>query len=398
MKILHVVPTYLPAWRYGGPIRSVHGLCKALVNLGHEVHVYTTNINGNQLLNVPLALPIKVDGVWVTYFPVFKPLRRIYYSPLMKKKLQKNISSFDFVHLHSIFLWPTYMAAKIAFLAAKPYAISPRGMLVKDLFKRKNFIIKNIWLLFFERINLVRASFIHVTTALEKHEVLKFRIPIKAYVLSPNGVDDFESEPIDKGLVGKNPRNLNFDNPKSFSPYILFVGRLSWKKGIDRLIQAFSFVDQNINLVIAGNDEENYSAYLYSIAVKYKLQDRVFFIGEIRGKQKSNFYKFAKILVLPSYSENFGNVLLEALYMGCPVAATKDVGLHDELVTNGVAISLPDEIEAMGTCLRESMVDNILLKKIGEKGRSLVLKKYSWGELAVKVELAYSNYMHVDQS
>ena len=71
MKILHVVPTYLPAWRYGGPIRSVHGLCKALVNLGHEVHVYTTNIDGNQLLNVPLALPVKVDGVWVTYFPVF---------------------------------------------------------------------------------------------------------------------------------------------------------------------------------------------------------------------------------------------------------------------------------------------------------------------------------------
>ena len=178
----------------------------------------------------------------------------------------------------------------------------------------------------------------------------------------------------------------------------MFVGRLSWKKGIDRLIQAFSLVDHNINLVIAGNDEENYSVYLYSIAVKYKLQDRVFFIGEILGKQKSNFYKFAKILVLPSYSENFGNVLLEALYMGCPVAATKDVGLHDELVTNGVAISLPDEIEAMGTCLQESMVDNILLKKIGEKGRSLVLKKYSWGELAVKVELAYSNYMHVDQS
>ena len=57
MRLLHVVPTYLPAWRHGGPILAVHGLCRALVERGHEVTVLTTDVHGEGRLDVPLAQP-----------------------------------------------------------------------------------------------------------------------------------------------------------------------------------------------------------------------------------------------------------------------------------------------------------------------------------------------------
>ena len=69
LKLLHVVPTYLPATRYGGPIYSVHGLCKALAVRGHEVHVFTTNVDGPGDSAVPLGRPVDLDGVKVWYFP-----------------------------------------------------------------------------------------------------------------------------------------------------------------------------------------------------------------------------------------------------------------------------------------------------------------------------------------
>ena len=64
MRLLHVVPSYYPATRYGGPIRSVHGLCTALVKQGHEVHVFTTNVDGDS--DVPMECPVDLDGVKVS--------------------------------------------------------------------------------------------------------------------------------------------------------------------------------------------------------------------------------------------------------------------------------------------------------------------------------------------
>src|SRR5262249_2892122 len=68
MRILHVVPTYLPAVRYGGPIFAVHGLCRALARRGHHVEVFTTNVDGSGASPVPLGEPVDLDGVQIRYF------------------------------------------------------------------------------------------------------------------------------------------------------------------------------------------------------------------------------------------------------------------------------------------------------------------------------------------
>src|SRR5579859_5635211 len=99
LRILHVVPTYYPAVRYGGPIRSVHGLAAALVRRGHEVHVYTTSVDGDKDLDVPLGEPVNLDGVAVHYFRV-PGLRRLCWCPSLGRRLRASVASFDVVHLH----------------------------------------------------------------------------------------------------------------------------------------------------------------------------------------------------------------------------------------------------------------------------------------------------------
>jgi len=145
LKILHVVPSYLPATRYGGPIRSVHGLARAQAARGHDVKVFTTNVDGPTVSPVSVGVPVDISGVEVWYFPTSVG-RRLYRSPAMAAALYHGGMSFDIVHLHSVFLWPTMMAARWATSTATPYVLTPRGMLVADLIARKSRWLKRTWI------------------------------------------------------------------------------------------------------------------------------------------------------------------------------------------------------------------------------------------------------------
>src|SRR5580658_2462704 len=98
MRILHVVPSYLPAVRYGGPIYSVHALCRALAGRGHDVRVYTTNVDGSGVSDVPLSQPVTIDRVKVSYFACGLG-RRLYRSPEMGRVLETEVPTFDVLHL-----------------------------------------------------------------------------------------------------------------------------------------------------------------------------------------------------------------------------------------------------------------------------------------------------------
>src|SRR5271168_5321736 len=102
LRLLQVIPSYYPAVRYGGPIRSVHALGAALVRRGHQVSVYTTNIDGDGDLDVPLGTPVDMDGVLVHYFPV-GAIRRLCWSPALARQLRRTVADYDLVHLHSVF-------------------------------------------------------------------------------------------------------------------------------------------------------------------------------------------------------------------------------------------------------------------------------------------------------
>lgn len=385
MRILHVVPSYIPAWRYGGPIKSVHGLCRGLVDLGHDVHVFTTNVDGPGDSNVPLGAPVDIDGVKVWYFPSQR-LRRLYWSPRMAKALEEQTGSFDLLHLHSIYLWPTWAAARAARRAGIPYLVSPRGMLVKEMVKRKNRWLKTVWLTFIERCNLERSAGVHVTSRLEAEDALQFGYLFPTIVTIPNGIDlpeeagtEMISSAIQQLLTGLNS-------------YILYIGRINWKKGLDRLIPALIHLPGN-HLVIAGNDEENYRPALEALAEAHGVLDRITFTGLVQDVDKAALLQNATVLVLPSYSENFGNVVLEAMAAACPVAVTPEVGAADIVQQYGAGLVIDGDPAILGNGLRDMLEIPEELARMGQRGRRAAKYNFTWGAVAKQIEQVYTQIL-----
>ena len=123
-------------------------------------------------------------------------------------------------------------------------------------------------------------------------------------------------------------------------PLILFLGRISWKKGLDRLLSAFALTHHG-KLAIVGPDDEKLAPQLAKIARELHIADRVRFLPRtVLGDEKEYLYRSARVFVLPSYSENFGNAILEAMQHGVPVVVTPEVGAADIVHKAGGGLSL----------------------------------------------------------
>ena len=269
MRILHVVPSFLPAVRYGGTITSVHGLCRGLAGLGHDVHVFTTNVDGPADSPVPTDTPVALDGVTVRYFPSPR-LRRLFWSPRLGLALRDAVTSFDVVHTHSIFLWPTWAASRAARRCRVPCVVSPRGMLEKELVRRRSRWVKTAWLALIERRNLEGAAAIHFTSERERREARRFGYRLRGEAVIPNGADLPQPHEGARGEISPAISRALAD-PR---PYYLFLGRISWKKGLDRLLRALALVP-DARLVVAGNDDEGYWPQMERMIGELGIADRV---------------------------------------------------------------------------------------------------------------------------
>lgn len=354
-----MVPTYFPAVRYGGPIVAVHGLCKALVARGHDVHVFTTNVDGNGTLDVATGRQVDVDGVKVHYFEARQ--RRIYWSPQLRKALNDLVRGFDVIHAHAVYLWPGVAAARAARAAGVPYVISPRGMLVPELIEQKSRIAKTLWLKLFERRGFAGAASIHFTSQLEWDEARAVGLPLPSPIAIPNGVD-LPTRPD----VPRDERTL------------LFLGRINWKKGLDRVIEALPRL--NARLIVAGNDEEELTPKLRELAAR--IGANVDFTGPVYGPAKDELLARATLFVLLSTSENFGNAVLEALAMQTPVVLSQGVGLADEVVRANAGVIGLDEVPAL-------LDDPERRAAMGQKGRALVESRFTWARVSEEMEAAY---------
>lgn len=383
MRILHVIPAYYPAVRYGGPIRSAHGLCAALAARGHDVHVFTTTMDGSHDLDVPLRGPVLLDGVRVHYFRV-PALRRLCWSPAMGRRLETDVATFDVAHLHSVYLWPTLKAARCASAAGVPYLLAPRGMLMRDAIRGRNPWVKQAWIQLAERRSLREAARLHVTAPAEADEAALLGVELPPIDCIPNGVDlPARYASLRSGPFAWLPRQ-----------YALFLSRINWKKGLDRLIRAWRHVP-DLPLVVAGNDEEAYTPRLQRIAAEAGVADRVHFIGPVADEHKWGMFQAAEMFVLPSYSENFGNVVAEAMAVGCPVVVSGAVGIAPlvrEFGAGEVISGEPDDIAAAVERLR---ADPERRSAAGENGRRAITHTLQWPAIAAQMESAYRRAMRL---
>jgi glycosyltransferase involved in cell wall biosynthesis len=359
LKILHVVPTYLPARRYGGPIVAVHGLCKALVDRGHEVDVFTTNVDGEGTLDVTPGEAVMLDGVRVRYFASEFP--RLYWSRSMPLH---DVATYDLVHSHAVYLWPGVAAARAARRHGVPYVISPRGMLVPELIRGKSRFVKTVWLHLIEKRALANAAGIHFTSQLEWEDAKRTGLPLPSPFVVPNGID-----------VVARPNVARDENT------LVFLGRINWKKGLDRVIAALPSLPE-ARFVVAGNDEEDLTPRLIELAQSHGVADRVEFLGPVYGDAKWELLAKAALFVLLSQSENFGNAVLEALSMETPVVLSEGVGLAEEVVRANAGTIGVQSIAAL-------LKDPVRREQMGRNGRALVESRFAWPGVAAEMEKEY---------
>src|SRR5262249_29609678 len=173
-------------------------------------------------------------------------------------------------------------------------------------------------------------------------------------------------------------------------------GRVSWKKGLDRLLQAVARTPSGM-LAIAGTDDENCAPWLRKLATDLRISDRVCILPRtVLGADKEELLAAAQVFVLASYSENFGNTVLEAMRRGVPVVVTPEVGAADIVRESGGGLVVDGAADALGAAITSLLQDAKLARSMGQAARSHVKTHYGWGAVAVQMESLYKTlrYSH----
>jgi glycosyltransferase involved in cell wall biosynthesis len=171
-------------------------------------------------------------------------------------------------------------------------------------------------------------------------------------------------------------------------PYVLSLGRINWKKGLDRLIAAMAYIP-NADLLIAGNDEEDYQPRLETMVRDLNLSEQVRFLGPVHNEEKWDLMRSAALFALPSYSENFGIAALEAMACGCPVVVTPEVGLSRVIGAAGAGLVVDGESKQLGAAIAALLADPARRRLMGEAGERLAAQDFSWVRIAEQMEWVY---------
>lgn len=375
MRILHLIPSYLPAIGSRGAIEAIHNLNKWLAKSGIDVVVYTTNLDGNKILDIPLNKEVILDGVKVYYFPI--TFRFWQYSFLLHRALSKKTKNFDLVHITSVFLSASMLGAYYAKKFKKPYIISPHGSLMVEPLKSKSFK-KKLYLFMIERRNLSAASAIHFATEKELDEYVKMNLPLRKSLVIPH---IFDSSAYDVKMQKNFYETLGISKNKKI---ILFLGRLNWIKGLDTLIPAFAEVArrQNDAVLILAGENDGYQKQVLKLINKYNLFEKVLFPGVIIGEDKISALRDSAAFVMPSYSENFCMAIMEAMYFALPVVITKNVGIAPSVERAGAGLVIDKDEKQLAEAILKILNNPDLAKKMGENGRHLTETEFSGEKVA----------------
>ena len=288
-----------------------------------------------------------------------------------------TLKSYDIVHIHGLWdLW-LHRWAKAAGKASVKVVWSPHGML-------QPWALKNKWwkkvaaLALYQWRDLSRAAALHVTAQSEVDDVR--RIGLKnPVIVAPLGVH----LPKDEGV------GVNKDRRKT----LLFVSRVQRKKGLPTLLSAWAQLPQSVRtgwqVRVVGPDQDNHTLELKAQAEKLGILGDVDFVGPKYGAELAAEYRSADLFVLPTHSENFGSVVIEALAYGVPVICTKKAP-WEELSARQCGWWIEDEVNSLCGALKEGLsLTNEARRVMGERGHKLVEEKYLWPAIGRQMAEAY---------
>ncbi len=374
MKVLHVVPSFYPAFNYGGPITSVYELCAGLVRQGCEVRVLTTDANGiGAVLDVAKKAPIVLPpGISVRY------CRRIFrhsVSPQLARLLASSIGWADVVHLTGVYNFPTFPTLAACRWMGKPLVWSPRGALQRWENSRRS-SLKFAWEGVCRRL-APEGMVLHVTSEQEAAESVA-RFPTAYPTVIPNGVEL--------------PQFFEHRN-NSGQLRLLFLGRIDRKKGIENLlaaVQRLRHLDPLWILTIAGSGDASYTAGLQEQVRPLGLVENVRFAGEVRGQAKSDLFAASDLAVFPSYTENFAMVVAEALAHAVPVIASKGTPWSG-VEAHGCGLWVENDPATLAAAIER--MSTMPLREMGIRGRQWMEAEFNWETVAREMLRLYGKLL-----
>ncbi|GET36313.1 hormogonium polysaccharide biosynthesis glycosyltransferase HpsP [Microseira wollei] len=382
MRILQIVPSI--SLVYGGPSQMVLGLSAALARAGVEVTVLTTDSNGDTgqpPLDVPLYHPVEQDGYQVRYFRC-SPFRRYKFSLDLLRWLYQHAKEFDLAHIHALFSPVSSFAATVARSRHLPYILRPLGTLdPADLQKKRQ--LKQIYAALLEKPNIAGAAAIHFTSLQEAKVSERFGVSTKDLVI-PLGVTPSPTH--NKGEL------------QSKIPIVLYMSRIDPKKGLNLLLPALENLlaeGFKFHFVLAGGNPQDqaYEAKIKAQVQGSPLVEHTTITGFVTGDRKTNFLQQADLFVLPSYYENFGIAVAEAMASGTPVVISDGVYIWQDVQQAEAGWIASLTLESLMKALRLALSNAEERRLRGERGKEYALRHYSWDAIAQQTIGAYQEIL-----
>lgn len=362
----------------GGYVRQLHVVANADMNSGGEGLAalrYAASIARAGCAVTLLSKHVSGGDVSVphgkgSFIPQAAPARRqllielfAQYRFMQRLCEQKKV---DLIHLHG--MWSPFLAvaALVARRKSIPLVISPHGCLEPWALGYKH---RKKWLaLKTYQGAILRSAALFVATANQELESIRKLGLHQAVAVIPNGVD-----------IGPPPYRVD---PHEGVKTLLFLSRVHPKKGLHDLVEAWARVRQpGWRIVIAGGDEEGYRAKVEALIRAKGLEADFEFVGFVDGARKQACFDAADIFVLPTYSENFGIAVAEALANELPVITTMGAPWQDLLEHRCGWWVAPGVVGVSGALTEALACDSDELRQMGQRGRQLVLDKFSWDKI-----------------
>lgn len=350
----------------------LRAMARGLVQEGLTVDVATTDDNGPGRLDVLMRQPVLEDGVTYRYFP--RQTRFYTFSLPLTRWLAEHVKDYDLVHVHGLFSYAAMPAAYWANRYGVPYIVRPFGVLNRWGMRNRRPWLKRVSFKLIESRILSGAAVVHYTSEQECSEATELGVPHRSVVI-PNAIEiptDIANSA--RGCFRKRHPEL------ANRPIILFLSRLDQKKGLDLLLNAFAkIVRQHPSalLVIAGDGEPAFVEALKQQANTLGIASAVLWTGFLAGADKWAALRDADIFVLPSYSENFGIAVVEAMAFGVPVVVSDQVAIYREIREAKAGLATACDSRLLTNALNTLMVDDQLRTEMGNNGRRLTEAKFT---------------------